>query len=105
MFVTVSEKGQVVIPSSLRAKLGISAGTRLEVSEQNGNILMLVEAQRKTLTAQACIGVDLICACPRRLRRLVWCLRIKLKKFLMHVDPRQGARSSRSSAMATTYND
>ncbi len=57
MFVTVSEKGQVVIPSSLRAKLGISAGTRLEVSEENGNILMLVEAQRKTLTAEACIGI------------------------------------------------
>lgn len=57
MFVTVSEKGQVVIPSSLRAKLGISAGTRLEVSEENGNILMLVEAQRKTQTAQACIGI------------------------------------------------
>ena len=42
MFVTVSEKRQVVIHSSLRAKLGISAGTRLEVSEENGNILMLI---------------------------------------------------------------
>lgn len=57
MFVTVSEKGQVVIPSTLRARLGISAGTRLEVSEENGNILLLVEAQRKTLTAEACIGI------------------------------------------------
>lgn len=53
MFVTVSEKGQGVIPASLRAKLGISAGTRLEICEENGNILMLVEAQRKTLTARA----------------------------------------------------
>jgi AbrB family looped-hinge helix DNA binding protein len=57
MFVTVSEKGQVVIPASLRARLGISAGTRLEVSEDNGNILMLVEPQRKTVSAQACIGI------------------------------------------------
>ena len=38
-------------------KLGISAGTRLEVSEENGNILLLVEAQLKTLTALACIGI------------------------------------------------
>ncbi len=51
MFVTVSEKGQVVIPASLRARLGISAGTRLEVSEENGNIVMLVEPQRKTVSA------------------------------------------------------
>ena len=58
MFVTVSEKGQVVIPASLRERLGISAGTRLEVSEENGNIRMLVEPQRKTLSAQACIGIS-----------------------------------------------
>ncbi len=57
MFVTVSEKGQVVIPASLRARLGISAGTRLEVSEENGNILMLVEPQRKTVSARDCIGI------------------------------------------------
>ena len=57
MFVTVSEKGQVVIPASLRARLGISAGTRLEVSEENGNIRLLVESQRKTVSAQACIGI------------------------------------------------
>ncbi|MFO1493819.1 MAG: AbrB/MazE/SpoVT family DNA-binding domain-containing protein [Lysobacterales bacterium] len=57
MYVTVSKKGQVVIPASLRARLGISAGTRLEVSESNGNILMLVEPERKTVSAHACIGI------------------------------------------------
>lgn len=57
MFVTVSEKGQVVIPASLRVRLGISAGTRLEVSEDNGNILMLVEPLRKTVSAKTCIGI------------------------------------------------
>ena len=57
MFVTVSEKGQVVIPAALRVRLGISAGTRLEVSEDNGNILMLVEPLRKTVSAERCIGV------------------------------------------------
>ncbi len=57
MFVTVSEKGQVVIPASLRARLGISAGTRLAVTEEHGNILMLVEPQRKTVFASDCIGI------------------------------------------------
>ena len=57
MIVTVSEKGQVVIPASLRARLGISAGTRLEVSEDNGNLRLLVEPQRKTVSAVACIGI------------------------------------------------
>lgn len=57
MFVTVSEKGQVVIPASLRARLGISAGTRLEVTEDGGNLRLLVEPQRKTQSATACIGI------------------------------------------------
>jgi AbrB family looped-hinge helix DNA binding protein len=57
MIVTVSEKGQVVIPASLRARLGISAGTRIEVTEDGGNLRLLVEPQRKTLSAAACIGV------------------------------------------------
>ncbi len=57
MFVTVSEKGQVVIPASLRERLGISAGTRLQVSEENGNIRLLVEPQRKTVSAHECIGI------------------------------------------------
>lgn len=57
MIVTVSEKGQVVIPATLRARLGISAGTRLEVTEEGGNLRLLVEPQRKTLSAAACIGI------------------------------------------------
>ena len=57
MLVTVSEKGEVVIPAGLRERLGISAGTRLEVCEDNGNIRMLFEPQRMTVSAQACIGI------------------------------------------------
>jgi AbrB family looped-hinge helix DNA binding protein len=57
MFVTVSEKGQVVIPAALRAELGISAGTRLEIREVAGNIQLLVDPVRKTRRAADCIGV------------------------------------------------
>lgn len=57
MIVTVSEKGQVVIPAVLRARLGISAGTRLEVIEEGGNLRLLLEPLRKTTSALSCIGI------------------------------------------------
>lgn len=35
---TVSSKGQVVIPATIRKKLRINGGTRLAVKERNGEI-------------------------------------------------------------------
>ena len=37
---TVSSKGQVVIPADLRKKLRIKGGTRVAVSEKNGEITL-----------------------------------------------------------------
>jgi AbrB family looped-hinge helix DNA binding protein len=37
---TVSSKGQVVIPAALRKKLRITGGTRVAVSERNGEITL-----------------------------------------------------------------
>ena len=54
--VTVSEKGQVVIPSQIRHSLGITAGAKLEMIIDQGGIKILVEASRKTRTAASCIG-------------------------------------------------
>ena len=39
---TVTSKGQVVIPASLRKKLRIQKGARLGVAEKNGQIIMQV---------------------------------------------------------------
>ncbi len=39
MQVTVSDKGQITLPHSLRQHLGISAGTRLEVEAQDDGTL------------------------------------------------------------------
>jgi len=39
---TVTSKGQVVIPASLRKKLRIQKGTRLGVSDKDGQIIMKV---------------------------------------------------------------
>ena len=55
--VTVSEKGQVVIPARIRTLLGITAGTRLEMIIQADGIKVLVEPDRKARKASSCIGV------------------------------------------------
>jgi antitoxin PrlF len=55
--VTVSEKGQMVIPSELRRRLGIVPGTRLEVIPESSGFRVLVDPRRKTRTAAECIGI------------------------------------------------
>ena len=54
--VTVSEKGQVVIPLQIRHSLGITADTKLEMIIERAGIKILVESSRKTRTAASCIG-------------------------------------------------
>jgi AbrB family looped-hinge helix DNA binding protein len=57
MIVTVSEKGQLVIPSEIRRLLGITPGTRLNVVPDAGGFLALVDDARKTKRAADCIGI------------------------------------------------
>ncbi len=57
MIVTVSEKGQVVIPAKIRRLLGITAGTRLDVVPDDGGFRMLMDNARKTKRASDCIGI------------------------------------------------
>lgn len=40
--VLVSSKGRVVLPAALRRKLGIAAGTRLQVSEESGGLKLQI---------------------------------------------------------------
>lgn len=44
--VTVSAKGQVVIPVELRKRLGITPGCQLEFFEEDGAIKVVVRRQR-----------------------------------------------------------
>lgn len=55
--VTVSEKGQVVIPSKVRTLFGITAGTRLELELTGKGFSLSVEPDRKARTAASCVGV------------------------------------------------
>ena len=41
MKATVGERGQVTIPKAVRDRLGLRAGQRLDVSEQDGQVVMV----------------------------------------------------------------
>lgn len=55
--VTVSEKGQMVIPADLRRRLGIGPGTRLAITAEGGGFRVAVEAQTKWRTAAEIAGI------------------------------------------------
>lgn len=40
VFTTVSSKGQIVIPAELRIKLGIDAGTRIAIQQQDNRLVL-----------------------------------------------------------------
>lgn len=55
--VTVSEKGQMVIPADLRRRLGIVPGTRLELIPEGSGFRVAVEARTKWRTAADIAGI------------------------------------------------
>jgi AbrB family looped-hinge helix DNA binding protein len=57
MIVTVSEKGQLVIPAEIRRLLGITPGTRLNVVPDASGFRALVDDVRKTKSAADCVGI------------------------------------------------
>jgi len=57
MIVTVSEKGQLVIPAEIRRLLGITPGTRLNILPDAAGFRALVDDARKTKSAADCIGI------------------------------------------------
>jgi antitoxin PrlF len=57
MRITVSEKGQLVIPAQLRRSLGITSGTRLDIIPEPGGFKVLINDARKTKRAVDCIGI------------------------------------------------
>ncbi|MBM5810250.1 MAG: AbrB/MazE/SpoVT family DNA-binding domain-containing protein [Cyanobacteria bacterium M_surface_7_m2_040] len=53
---TLSSKGQLVIPSRLRQLLGLRAGDRLALSLEPDGLHLVPQTQDKTASAQALIG-------------------------------------------------
>lgn len=55
--VTVSGKGQMVIPAELRKQLGIGPGTQLEIAVEGAGFRATVEPRRKMLRAADILGI------------------------------------------------
>ena len=53
---TVSSKGQVVIPASIRKKLRIKGGTRVAVSERDGSIMLTPNPYDALLALRGCLS-------------------------------------------------
>jgi antitoxin PrlF len=65
--VTVSEKGQVVIPAEMRRKLGITPGTQLEFVEEGSELRVLVKRAKATTRHEDGYGMLVYRGAPRRL--------------------------------------
>jgi AbrB family looped-hinge helix DNA binding protein len=53
---TVSSKGQVVIPASIRKKLRIKGGTRVSVNERDGEITLTPNPYDALLALRGCLS-------------------------------------------------
>jgi AbrB family looped-hinge helix DNA binding protein len=56
--VTLSEKGQIVIPAEIRARFGLTAGTQVEFVEEGGAIRLVV--RRRVARSDPAAGYGLI---------------------------------------------
>lgn len=54
---TVSSKGQVVLPADIRRRLGLMAGTQMEVIEEPNGLRLVVSRPVKTTSVPACAGM------------------------------------------------
>jgi antitoxin PrlF len=68
--VTVSRKGQVVIPATLRRQLGIQPGSRVEILAVNGRIEIELQPTATSSSHEAGFGMLKYAGPPRRLADL-----------------------------------
>lgn len=54
---TVSSKGQVVLPADIRRRLGLLAGTQVEIIEQSDGVRLVVSHPVKATAIEACAGM------------------------------------------------
>ena len=55
--VKVSSKGQIVLPASVRRRLGLSAGARLELADEPGAVRLTVVRSVEGTTADQLAGM------------------------------------------------
>ena len=54
---TVSSKGQVVLPADIRRRLGLMAGTQMEIIEEPDGVRLVVLRPVKATSIAACAGM------------------------------------------------
>lgn len=54
---TVSSKGQVVLPAEIRRRLGLMAGAQVEIIEEPNGLRLVVSRPVNTTTIAACSGM------------------------------------------------
>lgn len=54
---TVSSKGQVVLPADIRRRLGLMAGTQMEIIEEPDGVRLVVSRPIKAASIAACAGM------------------------------------------------
>ena len=54
---TISSKGQIVLPASIRRRLGLMAGTQLEIIEEQDGLRLVPSYPIKTATVKSCAGM------------------------------------------------
>ena len=54
---TVSSKGQIVLPADIRRRLGLMAGTQMEIIEEPDGVRLVVSRPVKATSIAACAGM------------------------------------------------
>lgn len=54
---TVSSKGQVVLPADIRRRLGLMAGTQMEIIEEVDGVRLVVARPINTANITSCVGM------------------------------------------------
>ena len=54
---TVSSKGQIVLPANIRRRLGLMAGTQMEIIEEPDGVRLVVTRPVQTTDVAACAGM------------------------------------------------
>ena len=54
---TISSKGQIVLPANIRKRLGLMAGSQLEVIEEQDGLRLVPSHPIKPATVKSCAGM------------------------------------------------
>lgn len=54
---TVSSKGQIVLPADIRRRLGLMTGTQMEIIEEPDGVRLVVSRPIKPASIAACAGM------------------------------------------------